>query len=77
MFPGKGMGKEERFSNIGDTIMNAEQIWGIVRTILAAAGGYVVAKGWIDNATLQAVLGALGTLFVAGWSVWSKRPQAM
>lgn len=56
--------------------MTAEQIWGIVRTILAAAGGWVVAKGYIDNATLQAVLGALGTLFVAGWSVWSKKPKA-
>ena len=52
--------------------MTADQIWGIVRTILAAAGGYAVAKGYIDNATLTAVLGALGTLFVAGWSVISK-----
>lgn len=56
--------------------MTAEQIWGIVRTILAAAGGWVVAKGYIDNATLQAVIGALGTLFVAAWSVWSKKKPA-
>ena len=56
--------------------MTAEQIWGIVRTILAAAGGYIVAKGYIDNATLQAVLGALGTLFIAAWSVWSKKKPA-
>lgn len=53
--------------------MTAEQIWGIVRTILAAAGGYIVAKGWIDNATLQSVIGALGTIFIAVWSVWSKK----
>lgn len=53
--------------------MNVEQVWGVVRTILAALGGWVVAKGYVDDATLQAVLGALGTLFVAGWSVWSKR----
>ena len=53
--------------------MTADQVWGIIRTILAAGGGYIVAKGWVDNATLQSVLGALGTLFVAGWSVWSKR----
>jgi hypothetical protein len=52
--------------------MTTEQIWGIVRTILAAAGGWVVAKGYVDNATMQAVLGALGTIFVALWSVLSK-----
>jgi hypothetical protein len=53
--------------------MTAEQIWGIVRTILAAAGGYIVAKGWVDNATLQSVIGALGTIFIAVWSVWAKK----
>lgn len=53
--------------------MTAEQIWGIVRTILAAAGGYIVAKGWVDNATIQSVIGALGTIFIAVWSVWAKK----
>jgi hypothetical protein len=53
--------------------MTAEQVWGIVRTILAAGGGYIVAKGWIDNATMTSIIGAIGTLFIAGWSVWSKK----
>lgn len=53
--------------------MTGEQIWGIVRTILAAAGGYIVAKGWVDNATIQSVIGALGTIFIAVWSVWAKK----
>jgi hypothetical protein len=57
--------------------MNAEQVWGIVRTILAAGGGYLAAKGIVDDATLQAVLGALGTIFVAGWSWYSKKPKAV
>lgn len=57
--------------------MNAAQIWGIVRTILAAGGGFVVAKGWIDDATLTAILGALGVLFTASWSVWSKTHPAV
>lgn len=56
--------------------MNAAQVWGIVRTVLAAGSGYVVAKGWVDDATYQAVLGALGTIFVAAWSVSSKKPAA-
>lgn len=57
--------------------MKAEEIWGVVRTILAAAGGYVVAKGYIDDATLTAVLGGLGTIFVAVWSVWAKKRAAV
>lgn len=56
--------------------MNAEQVGGIVRTFLAAGSGYVVAKGWVDSATAQTIIGALVTLFVAGWSVWLKKPAA-
>lgn len=55
--------------------MTPEQIWGIIRTILAAGGGYIVAKGWVDNETLTAILGGLGTIFIAGWSFWSKRQK--
>lgn len=55
--------------------MNAPQTWGIIRTILAAFGGWVVAKGYVDDATLQTILGAAGTIFVAVWSVFAKRPE--
>ncbi len=53
--------------------MTGEQVWGIVRTILAAGGGYIVAKGYVDNATMTSIIGAIGTLFIAAWSVWSKK----
>ena len=53
--------------------MNADQIAGILRTILAAGGGYLVSRGWLDNATMMAIVGALVTLATAGWSVWAKR----
>lgn len=56
--------------------MTAEQVWGIARTILAAAGGWFVAKGYLDNETLAAVLGGAGTIFVAGWSFWSKKKKS-
>ncbi len=53
--------------------MDAEKIWGVVRTVLAAlAGGWAAKKG-IDAATFQGILGAIGVLFVAGWSVFSKK----
>lgn len=53
--------------------MSSDQIWGVVRAILAAAGGYFVAKGTISSDTLNSVIGALGTIFAAGWSVVSKK----
>lgn len=53
--------------------MSTEQIGGILRTILAAGGGYLVSKGYLDNATMMSIVGAVVTLLTAGWSVWAKR----
>lgn len=44
---------------------------GQVRTLLAAAGGFAVAKGWADDATVQAVLGVAPVLLAAAWSAWA------
>lgn len=49
--------------------MSAEAVWGIIRTILASFSGFLAAKGIVDEATYMTILGAVGTLFVAGWSV--------
>ena len=54
--------------------MTSDQIWGIARAVLAAVGGYFVAKGQISADWLNTVLGAGGTLFVAVWSVFAKKP---
>ena len=56
--------------------MTSEQIAGIVRAIVAALGGSLVAKGVVDSETVLAVSGAVATLAVAAWSVWSKRKSA-
>ncbi len=56
--------------------MNAEEFGGIVRTILAAVGGIAVGKGWLDNATMLSIAGALGTLAVGVWSIVAKRRAA-
>lgn len=53
--------------------MTSEQISGIVRAVLSALGGFLVAKGVIDAATLTAVVGAAATLAAAAWSVYSKK----
>ncbi len=56
--------------------MNGEQVWGIARTVLAAAGGWAVSKGYVNNELLTALLGGIGTIFVGAWSFWSKKPAA-
>jgi len=53
--------------------MNSTEIGGIVRTLVSALGGYLVAKGAIDSETATTVGGSLATIIVAVWSVWSKR----
>lgn len=53
--------------------MNADQIGGIVRAVLAAAGGYFVAKGVVDAATMTTIAGALATIIAAAWSAWTNK----
>lgn len=53
--------------------MKAEEIWGVIRTILSFGSGYIAATGIIDATTYNSVIGALGVLFVAGWSIFAKR----
>lgn len=54
--------------------MNRDQIFGIVRTVAAAAFGFLAGKGYIDGASTEALAGAVATIGVAVWSVLSKKP---
>jgi len=56
--------------------MNKNEIYGVVRTILAAAGGVLVGKGYIDSETAVALTGAIATIAAAAWSIKSKRIAA-
>ena len=50
-----------------------EQALGIVRHVLTFGSGLVVAKGLVDEATAQAVIGAVLAVVGAVWSVKSKK----
>ena len=54
--------------------MTPEIIGGIVRAILSAVGGFVLAKGYVDAESWMAISGAVVTLAVAVWSVVAKKP---
>jgi hypothetical protein len=49
--------------------LTSDQIAGIVRAVLAAAGGGAI----FSQDMLTAIAGALVTLGVAAWSVWAKK----
>lgn len=49
------------------------QIFGVVRTILAFGAGILVSKGYIDEATGTALVGAIVTIGTAIWSVVEKK----
>lgn len=53
--------------------MNSAVIFGLVRHVLTLAGGYLVAKGHLDTASVETIVGALITLLGAGWSITSKK----
>jgi membrane protein DedA with SNARE-associated domain len=53
--------------------LTAEQIGGIVRAVVAAAGGYFVGQGLVDAETMTTIGGAVTTLIVAVWSVLKKK----
>lgn len=53
--------------------MTKSEVYGVVRTVLAALGGVAVSKGYIDSETAVALAGAIATVAAAVWSVRSKR----
>ncbi len=53
--------------------MNQEYLTAIVRHTLTAVGGFAMSKGWVDNATVETVIGAVLTLVGVGWSLKHKK----
>lgn len=53
--------------------MNKEQILGIVRHVLTAAGAILAIKGYTDEGTATLIVGALMTAIGGIWSIFDKR----
>ena len=53
-----------------------ESIKSLIRHILSAAGGYLVAKGLVSSEQLPEIVGAVATLAAAAWGIYSKRNPA-
>lgn len=50
-----------------------DKILGIIRHALTFAGGYIVAKGLIDQTQFVEIVGAVMTLAGSIWSIASKK----
>ncbi len=55
-------------------MLNADQVGGIIRALLAAAGGWAIGKRYVDSATATTITGALVTVAIAGWSYYTNKP---
>lgn len=53
--------------------LTKEQVLGILRHALTFIGGIVIAKGYIDNATVTEIIGGVMTLTGTVWSVIDKK----
>lgn len=48
-------------------------LMSVLRTVLVAVGSYAVTKGWLDDATMQQVVGGVVVLLTALWGFLDKR----
>jgi len=51
---------------------SSEVITAVVRHLLTAVGGYFVAKGAVDNGTVEAIIGGIVASIGLGWSIFNK-----
>lgn len=51
--------------------MNGDQLTSLIRSLLKFGGGMIVARGWSDSATWEAVAGGVVALAGILWSHWN------
>ena len=68
-----GIGVIQANASILPNISNVHDIGSNSLRFDTIYAGYFVGKGMTDAATVETVLGALGVLFTAAWSIWAKK----
>ena len=54
--------------------MNADQVGGLVRTIVASLVAYGAGKGWFGAETASDIVAAASAVAIAGWSYFTNKP---
>ena len=57
--------------------MTSDQITSIIRAIMAAIGGFVLAKGWVNAETWAWIVGGAATIGPAIWGWFANRPSSI
>lgn len=57
--------------------MSGDQLLGILRAVLSAAGGFVLAKGWVSAEMWAWITGGALTIGPAIWSWLTNRPASI
>lgn len=57
--------------------MTADQITGLLRAILAALGGFILAKGWVSAENWAWITGGMLTVGPAIWTWFANRPASI
>lgn len=57
--------------------MSADQITGILRAILAALGGFILAKGWVNAENWAWITGGILSVGPVVWSWIANRPASI
>lgn len=52
--------------------MNQDMAWMLLRYTLLAVGGMAVAKGWVSDEQVTALVGAAGVAFTVIWGTYIK-----
>ncbi|HEV7258915.1 MAG TPA: hypothetical protein VGN82_14135 [Bosea sp. (in: a-proteobacteria)] len=54
-----------------------EQFWSLVRTVLQMAGAALVTRGYLDDGSMQVLLGAVMAIITTIYSVWIRRKAGL
>lgn len=52
--------------------MTSDVVWQLIRYALLAVFNILATKGYVTEDQATAIIGALGTIFTAGWGIWVK-----
>lgn len=58
-------------------MFTTEQFWSLVRTLLQTVGAALVTRGYLDDGSMQIVVGALMTLITTGYSLYIRRKAGL
>ena len=58
-------------------MFTTEQFWSLVRTLLQMLGAGLVTRGYLDEGSLQVLLGAVMAIVTTLYSLWIRRKAGL